>query len=95
MVRTNPKANQRRRKNSGSSDTLSHKMHTLTVYTHFDMSRIFRCPATKVQIMVMPTAISDDPRYANRILEISEPDDIPKEWRDTPIEKFIASENFH
>lgn len=45
--------------------------------------------------MVMPTAISFDPRYANRILEISEPNDIPKEWRDTPIEKFIASENFH
>ncbi len=45
--------------------------------------------------MVMPKAISDDPRYADRLLEISNTDDIPEEWQDTPIEKLIASENFH
>jgi carbonic anhydrase len=44
--------------------------------------------------MPLPTHICDDERYKGRLQPISSPGDIPLEWRKTPIEKLINSENF-
>ncbi|MCW5823095.1 MAG: hypothetical protein KIT34_09850 [Cyanobacteria bacterium TGS_CYA1] len=44
--------------------------------------------------MSLPTSISDDERYRGRLQEISSVFDIPPEWRNSPIEKLICSENF-
>lgn len=44
--------------------------------------------------MVMPTAIAEDPRYAGRLFDMATPDDIPDEWKGSPVEKLILAENF-
>lgn len=44
--------------------------------------------------MPLPISICDDERYQGRLQPISSRDDIPSEWRDSPIEKLIGSENF-
>lgn len=44
--------------------------------------------------MVMPKSISEDPRYAGRLFDMATPADIPDEWKGTPVEKLILSENF-
>lgn len=44
--------------------------------------------------MTLPITISEDERYKGRLQPISSRDDIPPEWRNTPIEKLINSENF-
>lgn len=44
--------------------------------------------------MPLPTSICDDERYKGRLQPIASPGDIPIEWRNTPIEKLINSENF-
>lgn len=44
--------------------------------------------------MATPISICQDERYKGRLLSMSTPQEIPAEWRDTPIEKLIRSENF-
>jgi carbonic anhydrase len=44
--------------------------------------------------MSLPESICDDERYRGRLKEIASIYDIPREWRDSPIEKLISSENF-
>ncbi len=44
--------------------------------------------------MVLPKSVRQDGHYAGRLLSISSVEDIPEEWRETPIEALIRSENF-
>ena len=44
--------------------------------------------------MVLPTSICNDPRYKDQLMSIETASDIPEEWRHTPIEALIRSENF-
>jgi carbonic anhydrase len=44
--------------------------------------------------MVLPSSISRDPRYIDRLIPLDRIEDIPDEWRNTPIEALIRAENF-
>lgn len=44
--------------------------------------------------MSLPNSIVDDEQYKGRLQEINSIYDIPYEWRNSPIEKLICSENF-
>jgi hypothetical protein len=39
---------------------------------------------------MLPKAITDDPRYAGRLLEIKAPEDIPDRWKGTPHPELCA-----
>ncbi len=43
--------------------------------------------------MVLPANVGDDPRYTDRLVPMTCPEDIPLEWRNSPIEALIRSEN--
>ncbi len=43
---------------------------------------------------MLPKSIEQDARYAGKLRSIDSVSDIPMEWRNTPIEKFIRAENF-
>lgn len=44
--------------------------------------------------MPLPSSIANDAQYKGRLQEINSIYDIPYEWRNSPIEKLICSENF-
>lgn len=43
--------------------------------------------------MILPASVCDDPRYAGRLVPMTCPEDIPLEWRNTPIEALIRHQN--
>lgn len=44
--------------------------------------------------MVLPSSIGSNPLYSDQLIPMNCVDDIPEDWRDTPIGALIRSENF-